>query len=245
MQSISETNEQFESAATEKTLKDASTNTNGSLISYGNNSVDFVPSSHPGFFPSKNVTDPSCMFSCPNFQENYSYPPTAPHQPAFDACLQNKSNNDSSNTEYSGGFLQPSWSPEEICYQRNLLRRSPVTYNIKTLNNKLFGNNSSKINFVTTKCGSPSDIVYMPTQRSFNSEREFYNACYGGIRSNLDSRLSSSEGSLASSISRSENRYVIPSSRVVDLLDLQTVICDPVLHNKNHPQNIGGNLASR
>ena len=242
MQSISENNEQCEPAAMEKTLKDASTNTNGSLVSYGSNSVDFNPSSHPSFFPTTNA---SSLFSCPNFQGDYLFPPTAPQQSSFDAGLQTKSNNESGNAEYSGGFLQPSWSPGEISYQRNLLRRSPMTYNITTLNNDIFGNNSSQINFVTAKCRSPSDIVYMPTQRSFNSEREFYNACYGGIRTNLDSRLSSSEGSLASSISRSENRYVVPPSRLVDLLDLQTVICDPVLQNQSDLKNTGGNLASR
>ena len=75
MQSISETNEQFDTAATEKTLKDASTNTNGSLVSYSGNSVDFTPSSHPSFFPTTNA---SSLFSCPNFKGDYSFPPAAP-----------------------------------------------------------------------------------------------------------------------------------------------------------------------
>ena len=246
MQPISEVNEQVESAAKEKTLKDAATNTNARIADYGASVANVIPTANTSFFPTRDATDPTSLFSCPNFQGDYllQHPALAP-QSSMDLYLQNEPNTRPNNGGITAEYLHPSLSPGDICYQRSLLRRSPVAYNIRILNNEGFGRN--KINPVPTTCRSPSNIVYMPAQRSFNSEREFHNACYGGIRTNLDSRLSSSDGSLASSISRSENRYVTPHPRVVDLLDLQTVFCDPVVQHqkKEESKNTVGNHLSR
>ena len=232
MQPILETSEQFVSATKEKTLKDAATNTNGSVIIYGTSQNNLLPSPSSPFAP-KDVTSSASMYSCPNFQDEYQFNPSCHIRQKPDLCDHDVSNNELHHMNSPGDSLYPSWCPGEMCYQRTLLRRSPVAYNIKILNNEVFGNSSKILNSDPNNYKPPSNLVYIPTHSSFNSEREFHNICYGGIRSNLDSRLSSSDGSLASSISRYENHpYVRPQSRVVDLLDLQTVVCDPVLQHQ-------------
>lgn len=241
MQPIQEVNENLsEAVSKEKNLKDASTNTIGGIVRYGTRTDSYIHD--PNLFVNSSQNDhlptPISPFSCPNFQGNIifqSATPTAPPLPAqskVDACIENETINI---PDPFSCYLQPPWNIEENIDRRQMLRRSPVAYDIKILSNE--GPEVSKTNQFSrgsTKSHSSSNISYLPYQTLFDSERQFHTIYHSGLRSTLDSRLSSSDGSLASSLSRSENnRYIIPPSRFVDLLDLQTVICDPVLHDQN------------
>ena len=244
MQPIQEVNEQTEVVSKEKKLKDASTNTIGGILRYGASTDGHIPTTNLYIHPPRidHPIAPTSPFSCPNFQGNIvfqSTSPTAPPLPSqhsIEANLVNQTNDCDNIQQSLAGYLQPSWNAEDDSYKRHFLRRSPVTYDIQILS-KSEGSSSEKrdqLNRGSTKSQSSSNITFLPYQRLFDSEREFHATYHSGIRSNLDSRFSSSEGSLASSLSRSENnRYIVPHSRVVDLLDLQTVICDPLLHNQN------------
>ena len=247
MQPIQEVNEQSEVGSKEKKLKDASTNTIGGILRYGASADGYTPTSNLYINPPRtdHPTTPTSPFSCPNFQGNILFQPTTPTapplptQPSIEASLLNHANNCDNVQESLPHYLQPLWNAEVDSYRRHFLRRSPVTYDIKMLSSE--GGISEKrdqFNRGSTKSHSSSNISFLPYQTLFDSEREFHATYHSGLRSNLDSRFSSSEGSLASSLSRSENnRYIVPHSRVVDLLDLQTVICDPVLHNQNASNN--------
>ena len=241
MQPIQEVNENLsEAVSKEKNSKDASTNTIGGILRYGTSTDSYIQDSNLYVDSSRNDHQQTQIspFSCPNFQGNIIYQsaiPTAPPLPAHspvDACIANEANNIS---EPFPCYLQPPWSIEENIDGKHMLRRSPVTYDIKILSTKEPEvSKTNQFNRGSTKSHSSSNISFLPYQALFESERQFHSTYHSGLRSNLDSRLSSSDGSLASSLSRSENnRYIIPPSRFVDLLDLQTVICDPVLHDQN------------
>ena len=241
MQPIQEVNEHSsEVVPKEKSLKDASTNTIGGILRHGPSTDGYIHNSNLYITPSRNDHQPAPVspFSCPNFQGNIvfqSATPTAPPLPTqspFDAYIANEASNFPDSLLY---HLQPPWNNEEYVNKRHMLRRSPVTYDIKILSNdEPEVIKPDRLNRGSTKSHSSSNISFLPYQAMFDSEKEFHTTYHSGLRSNLDSRLSSSDGSLASSLSRSENnRYIIPPSRFVDLLDLQTVICDPFLHNQN------------
>ena len=241
MQPIQEVNEQLsEIVSKEKKLKDASTNTIGGILKYGSNVDGYIPNSNLYISPSGNdhQTRPSSPFSCPNFQGNVvfqSATPTAPPLPS-QSLIETYIVNEATNIQDSlTCYLQPPWNTEDNNNRRHLLRRSPVTYDIKILSTDEQGSSKAEpLNRGSTKSHSSSNISFLPYQALFDSEREFHTTYQSGLRSNLDSRFSSSDGSLASSLSRSDNnRYISPHSRVVDLLDLQTVICDPFLHTHN------------
>ena len=241
MQPIQEVNENLsEVVSKEKNLKDASTNTIGGIIRYGTSTDTYIHDSNSYLNSSRNdhLPTPMSPFSCPNFQGNIifqSATPTAPQLPSqspVDACIANEANNIA---DPFSSYLQPPWNIEENIDGRYMLRRSPVTYDIKILSTQEQEvSKTNRFNRGSTKSHSSSNISFLPYQALFESERQFHTTYHSGLRSNLDSRLSSSDGSLASSLSRSENnRYIIPPSRFVDLLDLQTVICDPVLQDQN------------
>ena len=247
MQPISGYKEQFVAAATEKTLKDAATNTNTSPTVYSSNSTDSVQKSFSSVFPKANNNTTSVP-SCPDFQRDSIFKNACDSGPIFNRSIRNTPITVNDNIRLTEEYIQPAWSPGEICYHRNLLRRSPVTYNMKILNNEaLLTDTSKNLNTSLNNHQSYSNNIYLPAPKAFHNDKEIYNPHYGPIRNNLDSRLSSSECSPASSISKSENRYGIPHSRVFDLLDLQTVMCDPLLQhqNQNESRDINEHLLSR
>ena len=240
MQSISEgSEEQCTPAASKRQLKDASTNTNGDISGKGVTTAHSIGTSTSPLSPKTFYNSPSRNTS-PEYQSSLRFKQNLNPDQAINPSVENESNCNQQPRSLHPDYLHPIWSPGEICYKRNVLKRSPVAYNIKVLNND--GIRAQNLTAPSNNYGLPSNIVYVPVvQAPFHHEREFRNIYYGGMqqRSNLESRLSSSEGSLASSsISKNDARYIRPHSRVLDHLDLQTVFCDPVVH---HGSRYGSN----
>ena len=231
MQSISEgSEEQCTPAASKRQLKDASTNTNGDISGKGVTTAHSIGTSTSPLSPKTFYNSPS-RYTSPEYQSSHLFKQNFNPDLAVNPCIEKESNCNQQPRSLHPDYLHPIWNPGEICYKRNILKRSPVAYNIKVLNNDAIRTQNSTA--PSNNYGSPSNIVYIPVQAPFHHEREFRNIYYGGFpRSNLESRLSSSEGSLASSsISKGDARYIRPQSRVLDHLDLQTVFCDPVVHH--------------
>ena len=175
MQPIQEVNENLsEAVSKEKNLKDASTNTIGGIVRYGTRTDSYIhdPNLFVNSSQNAHLPTPISPFSCPNFQGNIifqSATPTAPPLPAqskVDACIENETINI---PDPFSCYLQPPWNIEENIDRRQMLRRSPVAYDIKILSNE--GPEVSKTNQFSrgsTKSHSSSNISYLPYQTLFD-----------------------------------------------------------------------------
>ena len=135
MHPTSDYGEQFPAAAIkEKTLKDASTNTSSKEYHrYKLDSIKVDPksysSSFPKDFPDATVSLPSFPDSPPHFLSGNRYYAI----PITNESIQKQRLTEVDKPRLPERYLPLAWSPEDVYYRRNLLRSSPVTYDINNL----------------------------------------------------------------------------------------------------------------
>ena len=221
---------------TEETkYKDASTNTNSASINIYVTDLNEVFERQQLSILRNDLNGPLVCHSCSDVQ-HYSLDKNI--------CRFKRKSNATNTKQSLSGYdntlrpdicAQPPFIDEGGCCYHSMLPGSHVRHSIKSRDKELLENTSHRNHSSSFNQRDFSSISSLPRQTSFQNGRQFQDSSVILPRKRLDNRLSSSEGSLDSSLSKADHRYGAPTSRVFDLLDLQTVFYDPIVnqHTRN------------